>query len=125
MQDKYLEVSKDMFFTFVHLEKAYHWVPKDLEYWCLRKRGFRGKLVSLSSINSSENHTVVRITHGRTDEFAIRVGLHQGLRLYPFLFFFVVLDIISEEFRSGLPCELLFVDEFTLVKDTEKKIQRR
>ena len=46
--------------------------------------------------------TVVRTKHGRTDEFPIKVGLHQGLGLIPFLFI-VVLDAITEEFTCGLP----------------------
>ena len=38
----------------------------------------------------------MRTTHGRTEEFPIKVGLHQGSGLSPFLFI-VVLDVISEE----------------------------
>ena len=48
--------------------------------------------------------------HGRTDEFPIKVGLHQGSGLSLFLLI-VVLDVISKEFRRGLPRELLFVDD--------------
>ena len=57
--------------------------------------------------------------HGRTDEFPIKVGLHQGSGLSPFLFI-VVLDVISEEFRCRLPCELLFADDLAVVTDTEE-----
>ena len=67
--------------------------------------------------------TVVRTTHGRTDAFPIKVGLHQGSGLSPFLFI-VVLDVISEEFRCGLPRELLFADDLAIVTDTEE-MQRR
>ena len=62
--------------------------------------------------------------HGRTDKFPIKVGLHQGSRLNPFLFI-VVLDVISEEFRRGLPRELLFADDVAVVTDTEEEMQRR
>ena len=68
--------------------------------------------------------TVVRTTHGRTDEFPIKVGLHQGSGLSPFLFI-VVLDVISEKFRCGLPWELLFADDLAVVTDTEEEMQRR
>ena len=64
--------------------------------------------------------TVVRTM--RTGEFPIKVGLHQGSGLSPFLFI-VVLDVISEEFRCGLPRELLFADD--LAVDTEEEMQRR
>ena len=62
--------------------------------------------------------------HGRTDKFPIKVGLHQGSGLSPFLFI-VVLDVISEEFRRGLPRELLFADDLAVVTDTEEEMQRR
>ena len=88
----------------------------DLVYWCLGRRRVPEKLVKLV-----EASTVMRITHGRTDEFPIKVGLHQGSGLSPFLFI-VVLDVISEEFRCGLPCELLFADDLT---DLEEEMQRR
>ena len=67
--------------------------------------------------------TVVRTTHGRTDEFPIKVGLHQGSGLSPFLFI-VILDVISEEFRCGLPYKLLFADDLEVVTDTEEEMQR-
>ena len=66
----------------------------------------------------------MRTTHGRTDEFPIKVGLHQGSGLSPFLFI-VVLDVISEESRRGLPRELLFADDLAVVTDTEEEMQRR
>ena len=39
--------------------------------------------------------------------------------------FIVVLDVISEEFRCGLPCELLFANDLAVVTDTEEEMQRR
>ena len=49
-----------------------------------------------------------KTTHSRTDEFPIKVGLHQGSGQSQCLFI-IVLDVISEEFRCGLTCELLLV----------------
>ena len=68
--------------------------------------------------------TVVKTTHGRTDEFPFKVGLHQGSGFSPFLFI-AVLDVISKEFRRGLPRELLFADDLAVVTDTEEEMQRR
>ena len=47
MQEKYLEVHKDMFFTFVDLEKAYYRQGDQgsgVRIWCLRRRGVPEKL---------------------------------------------------------------------------------
>ena len=96
-----------MFLTFVDFEKAYDRVPRDLVYWGLRRRGVPENPVRLVEATYHGASTVVRTTHGRTDEFPIKVGLHQGSGLSPFLFI-VVLYVISEELRFGLPRELLF-----------------
>ena len=82
------------------------------------------KLVRLVEATYHGASTVVRTMHGRTDEFPIKVGLLQGSGLSPFLFV-VVLDVISEEFRCGLPCELLFADDLTVVTNTEDEMHRR
>ena len=66
------------------------------------------KLVRLVESTYHGASTVVRTTHSRTDEFPIKVGLHQGSGLSQCLFI-IVLDVISEEFRCGLTCELLLV----------------
>ena len=114
---------KDVCLTFVDLEKAYDRAPRDLVYWYLRRRGVPEKLVRLVEATYHGSSTVVRTMHGRTDEFPIKVGLHQGSGLSPFLFI-VVLDIISEEFRRGLPRELLFADDLAVVTGTEEEMQR-
>ena len=67
--------------------------------------------------------TVVRTMHGRTDEFPIKEGLHQGSGLSPFLFI-IVLAVISEEFRCGLPREIMFAYVLAVVADTEAEMQR-
>ena len=110
---------KELFLSFVDLEKAYDMVPRNLVYWCLRRRGVPEKLVRLVEAMYHGASTVVRTTHGRTDEFPIKVGVHQGSGLSSFLFI-VVLDVISEEFRCG--SELLFADNLAVVTDTEEEM---
>ena len=99
-------------------------VPRDLVYWCLRRRGVPEKLVRLVESTYHGASTVVRTMHDRTDKFSIRVGLYQGSGLSPFLFI-VVVDVIRKEFRRGLPRELLFADDLAVVTYTEEEMQRR
>ena len=113
LQEKHLEVGKDLLLTFVDLEKAYDRIPRDLVYWCLRKRGVPERLVRLVKATYHGSETAVRTPYGRTKTFPIRVGLHQGSGLSPFLFI-VVMDVISETCREGLPWELLFADDLSL-----------
>ena len=46
----------------------------------------------------------------------------QGIAQFLFI---VVLDVISEEFSCGLPCDLLFTDDLVVVTDAEGEMQRR
>ena len=39
--------------------------------------------------------------------------------------FIIVLDVISEEFRCGLQCGMLFADDLAVVTYTEEEMQRR
>jgi len=122
IQEKYLEKRKDLYFVFVDLEKAYDRIPRELVYWSLRKRNVPEKLVRLVKATYDNAETVVRTTHGQTEPFKIKVGLHQGSALSPFLFL-VVLDTISKEFRTGLPRELLFADDLVLIAESEEEAQ--
>ena len=123
-QEKYLEANMELFYTFVDLEKAYDRVPRDLVYWCLRQRKVPEKLIRMVETTYRRSRTTVRTKYGRTDEFNIKVGLHQGSGLSPFLFI-VVLDVISENFRTGLPWELLFADDLAVVAENEEELQGR
>ena len=46
----------------------------------------------------------VRVGEGLSDEFFVRVGVHQGSVLSPLLFI-IVLEALSLEFRAGVPWE--------------------
>ena len=56
--------------------------------------------------------------------FDMKDGLHQGSVLSPLLFA-VVMDVVSSEARSGLPSELLYVDDLVLMAPTMEQLGRR
>ena len=49
----------------------------------------------------------VRVGEGYSEEFEVKVGVHQGSVLSPLLFI-IVLEALSREFRSGVPWEDLY-----------------
>ena len=83
----------------------------------------RGPREASEASRSNTPWSINRTTHSRIDELPIKVGLHQGSGLSPFLFI-AVLDVISEEFRCGLPRELLFGNDLAVVTDIEEEMQR-
>ena len=59
----------------------------------------------------------VRINSTFSDDFLVKVGLHQGSVLSPLLFI-IVLEALSREIRSGCSEELLYADDLALVSET-------
>ena len=54
----------------------------------------------------------VRVGEGYSEEFEVKVGVHQGSILSPVLFI-IVLEALSREFRCGVPWEDLYADDLT------------
>jgi hypothetical protein len=50
--------------------------------------------------------TVVRTDDGDSENFTVKVGLHQVSVLSPLLFI-IVMDVITKEIHEGLPWEIL------------------
>ena len=66
----------------------------------------------------------VRVNNTFTDEFGVKVGVHQGSVLSPLLFI-IVLKALSCEFRTGTPWELLYADDLVIVAETEEDLRRK
>ena len=52
----------------------------------------------------------VCVGEGYSEEFEVKVGVHQGSVLSPLLFI-IVLEALSREFHSGVPWEDLYADD--------------
>ena len=68
--------------------------------------------------------TVVKTDAGLSEIFDVKVCLHQGLVLSPLLFA-DVMDLVSSETRSGLPSELLHVDDLVRMAPTMEQLGLR
>ena len=76
------------------LEKAFDRVPRELVRWALRKLGVPEWLIRTGMALYTEACTVVRTDTGLSDNFEVKVGLHQGSVLNPLLFA-AVMDLVS------------------------------
>ena len=90
LQEKYRELYKELHMVFVDLEKAYDRVPRDLIWWCLRKKGVPEGYVTIIQYVYKDCETLVSTRAGDTDYFHIGVGLHQGSALRPLLFILIM-----------------------------------
>ena len=102
LQEKYLAANKRLYMAFVDLEKAFDRVPRKVIWWALRKLGVDEWIVCLVQGMYSNARSRVRVGEGYSEEFEVKVGVHQGSVLSPLLFI-IVLEALSREFRCGVP----------------------
>jgi len=121
IQEKYLAKSKELWIAFVDLEKAFDRVPRDVVWWALRKVGVEEWLINVIRAMYTGTTTAVRVKGGVSEEFEVKVGVHQGSVLSPLLFT-IVLEALSRDFRGGLPLELLYADDLALLAETEEAL---
>ena len=76
-----------MHIVFIYLEKAYDKIPRNV-MWALDKYKVPAKYITLIKDMYGNVVTSVRTSDGDTDDFPIKIGLHEGLALSPFVFFF-------------------------------------
>ena len=116
LQEKYLGKKKNLYFAFIELEKAFDWVPREVVWWAIRKLGVEEWLVRVVKSLYENARSRVRVNDTFSDEFEVKVGVHQGSVLSPLLFI-MVLEALSLEFRSGCPWELLYADDLVLIAE--------
>ena len=67
--------------------------------------------------------TTVRCGAGDCVEFDVRVGLHQGSALSPFLFI-LLLDVLTEGMRRRIPWSILYADDGFLCGTDDEELNR-
>ena len=82
--------------------KAYDRVPREELWYCMRKSGIVEKYVQLVQGMYEGSEAVVRCAVATAESFKVKVGLHQGSALNPFLFA-VLTDEVSRE--SSVPSQ--------------------
>ena len=122
--EKYREGQKGLHCVFVDLEKAYDRVPREELWYCMRKAGASEKYVRLVQDMYENSRTAVRSAVGLTDWFEVKVGLHQGSALSPFLFA-IVMDKLTEEVRREQPWNMLFADDIALCSETRQDAEEQ
>ena len=64
----------------------------------------------------------VCVGEGFSNEFEVKIGVHQGSVLSPLLFI-IVLEALSREFRAGVPWEDLYADDLVIIADSRGMCQ--
>ena len=117
VQEKFLGKQKELWMAFVDLEKAFDRVLRDVVWWALRHVGVEEWIVDLSKSMYESVSTSVKINGVESEGFEVKVGVHQGSVLSPILFS-IVMQAIADNFKAGLPWELLCADDLVLLAES-------
>ena len=66
----------------------------------------------------------VCVDEGYSEEFEVKIGVHQGSVLSPLLFI-IVLEALSQEVCSGVPCEDLSANDLVIIAESLEECVRR
>ena len=124
LQEKHLAKNKKLYFAFVDLEKAFDRVPRKVIWWAMRKLGIEEWIVRFVQAMYNNTRSRVRVNNTYSNEFGVKVGVHQGSVLSPLLFV-IVLEALSCEFRTGTPWELLYADDLVISAETEEGLKMK
>src|SRR6184192_3512172 len=61
---------------------------------------------------------------GESESFEVKVGVHQGSVLSPILFN-IVMQAIADNFKKGLPWELLYADDLVLLAESRLELKKK
>ena len=125
LQEKHIAAKKPVYFAFVDLEKAFDRVPREVLWWAMRSLGVEEWAVRAVQNMYSNARSRVRVNGQYSDEFDVKVGVHQGSVLSPLLFI-LVLEALSREFPDrGIPWELLYADDLLVASESLEKCKER
>ncbi|EMS59319.1 V-type proton ATPase subunit B 2 [Triticum urartu] len=117
LMERYREQKKDLHMVFIDLEKSYDKIPRNVMWWALKKHKVPAKYITLIKDMYDNVVTSVRTSDVDTDDFPIKIGLHQGSALSPYLFA-LVMDEVTRDIQGDIPWCMLFADDVVLVDDS-------
>ena len=124
LMERYREQKTDLHMVFIDLEKAYDKIPRNVMWWALEKHKVPAKYITLIKDMYNNVVTSVRTSDVDTDDFPIKIGLHQGSALSPYLFA-LVMDEVTRGIQGDIPWCMLFADDVVLVDDSRTGVNRK
>ena len=101
-------------YAFAKLEKVMYHAPKRFIWWALRKLGIEEWLVRLIQSMYENARSRACVGCNLSEEFSVKVGVHQGSCLSSLLFI-TVLEALYQELRTVCHWENLYADDLVII----------
>jgi Reverse transcriptase (RNA-dependent DNA polymerase) len=115
---------KDLHMIFIDLEKAYDKILRNIMWWALKRKLVPTKYVTLIKDMYINIVTCVRACDDESDTFPIKIGLHQGSVLNPYIFT-LVMDEITNDIQGDIPWCMLFADVMVLIDESRIGVNQK
>ena len=90
----------------------------------MRKRGIPEVMMRAAMILLEGAQTRVRVGLEFSEEFEVKVRVHQESVLSP-LVFAIVVDVVTESVKNDLMSEMLYVDDLALTSETMEGMREK
>ena len=90
-------------------------------WWALEKHKVLTKYITPIKDMYHDVVICVQTCDGNTDDFPIKIGLHQGLALSPYLFT-LVMDEVTRDIQDDIPWCMLFADDVVLLDESRTRL---
>jgi Reverse transcriptase (RNA-dependent DNA polymerase) len=108
--ERHRQHKNDLHMIFIDLEKAYNKILRNIMWWALEKKLVSTKYITLIKDMYTNIVTCVRAYDDEFDIFSIKIALHQGSALSPYIFT-LMMDVITNNIYGDIPWCMLFADD--------------
>ena len=122
LMEKYRRKRKKMHIVFVDLEKAYDKVQREVIWEVLEKKSVSDQYIEVIKDMYKDVRTCLKTVNGMSESFEVRIGVHQGSALSPYLFILVLDELLKGVVKEAPWC-MLFADDMGLIGDTAEEVQ--
>ena len=124
LTEKYRECQKKLQCVFVDLDEGYDKVSREEMWYCMIKSVMAEKYVIIVQNMYDGSTTAVRCAVGVTEEFEVKVGLHQRSALRSCLFAMVT-DRMTGEIREEAPWTVIFADDIVICSESKEQVEEK
>ena len=122
ISEKYRDEKKDLHMVFIDLEKAFDRVPRDLIWAAMRSHDIPEAYVKIVMDMYESTTTQIKCAAGTSKTFNIKVGVHQGSALSPFLFN-LVMDYLTKDLMNLTLWAILYADDIVLISENAEQLE--
>jgi Reverse transcriptase (RNA-dependent DNA polymerase) len=115
--ERHREQKKKLHMIFIDLEKAYDKILRNIMWWALKRKLVPTNYVTLIKDKYTNVVNYIRACDGESHIFPIKIGLHQGSALSPYIFT-LVMDEITKDIQGDIPWCMLFAYDVVLIDES-------